>query len=294
MEYLFSPEKMAELLKQYYNVTHIRIAFLDLKHQDILGYPLERSPICNYIRSNPEADLCCKKCDKESCAISKERGTVYSYQCHAGLYEMIVPLKINHSIVGYLFFSHMLKGNSKEEVLQTIIEKTKGFHLNPEKIREAAKDCPLLNESFISSAVYLLNTIATYLCMDSLGLFRQKDPIAFEMEEYIHQHIHENFQIKDMCKALGIGKTKLCSLAQKYFDESIHQHIQKERISMAKSLLINEEFTISEIAQKCGFNDYNYFIHVFKQNVGISPHQFCKKNKSDRFVGINQKTFKAL
>lgn len=40
---------------------------------------------------------------------------------------MIVPLKINGNVIGFLFFSHMLKGKSKEELLHTIHEKTKQF-----------------------------------------------------------------------------------------------------------------------------------------------------------------------
>lgn len=144
-------------------------------------------------------------------------------------------------------------------------------------LEEAAKNCGLLSDEYINSSVYLLNTIATYLCMDSLGLFQPYDPLMGSIKDYIKEHIAENIQITDICQAIGIGKTKLCNMAQRYLNCSIHDYILQQKISTAKKLLIEDERTISEIATAVGFDDYNYFIVIFKRVTGVSPYRYKKQ-----------------
>ena len=47
---------------------------------------------------------------------------------------------------------------------------------------------------------------------------------------------------------------------------------------MAKELLAERpELSLADIAAKCGYHDYNYFINVFTQAVGTSPGVFRRK-----------------
>ncbi|MEM9647906.1 MAG: helix-turn-helix domain-containing protein [Bacteroidota bacterium] len=52
--------------------------------------------------------------------------------------------------------------------------------------------------------------------------------------------------------------------------EHIHQHIVK----VAKSLLVQEKSTISEIAYQLGFEYPNYFSRLFRKVTGVSPSNF--------------------
>jgi len=48
----------------------------------------------------------------------------------------------------------------------------------------------------------------------------------------------------------------------------------------AKALLLGDpDLSISQVAQACGYDDYNYFISVFTQHMGISPGRFRKQDK---------------
>ena len=61
---------------------------------------------------------------------------------------------------------------------------------------------------------------------------------------------------------------------------TIGEFIKKRRISVAKQLLRNSDYKITEIAQKCGFSDNGFFAKVFLKEVGITPSAFraeCKK-----------------
>ena len=62
----------------------------------------------------------------------------------------------------------------------------------------------------------------------------------------------------------------------KLYGESALQYRDRIRLSYAKEYLMSGYYTVTEVAEKCGFNDVNYFIRFFKKNTGISPGKFEK------------------
>jgi len=53
--------------------------------------------------------------------------------------------------------------------------------------------------------------------------------------------------------------------------------IREEIMLEAKRLLYYTDMTVKEIAAKLGYEDYAYFIRLFKQDTSLSPNQFRKK-----------------
>ena len=100
-------------------------------------------------------------------------------------------------------------------------------------------------------------------------------------EMYIDEHYMEKLSLKNISEALGIGTTKLCSLAKKLSpDGSITKLISIRRVEAAKTLLLKENLSIAEIAEKVGFSDYNYFTKIFKKIMDCTPSEYRKlKNK---------------
>ena len=61
----------------------------------------------------------------------------------------------------------------------------------------------------------------------------------------------------------------------------ITDYVRKQRIKMAKKLILNTEDSIAQIALSVGIKDTNYFIRIFKQTEGITPLQYRKiRNES--------------
>lgn len=53
--------------------------------------------------------------------------------------------------------------------------------------------------------------------------------------------------------------------------------LQNKLIDRAKSLLVNKELSINDIAMDLGFNYPNHFARLFKQKTGLSPSAFRKQ-----------------
>lgn len=62
---------------------------------------------------------------------------------------------------------------------------------------------------------------------------------------------------------------------------STSAYINKLRLDFAKQLLANDsQYSILEIALRCGFEEPNNFSRAFKQKMGVSPTQYRKELKN--------------
>lgn len=57
----------------------------------------------------------------------------------------------------------------------------------------------------------------------------------------------------------------------------IMEYVTRKRMYTAAGLLTKTRLHISEIAQKTGYPDNQYFSKVFKQNFGMSPREYRNK-----------------
>ena len=77
----------------------------------------------------------------------------------------------------------------------------------------------------------------------------------------------------------------LCHLSTSKFHHVFKQHtvltpieyINNTRINRAKEMLSDTNLSISDIAERAGFSDQNYFCRIFKKKTGISPKQYSTK-----------------
>lgn len=103
--------------------------------------------------------------------------------------------------------------------------------------------------------------------------------LAGQFEFYISECIQNGFSMDDMCDYFNMSKDKLT----RSFKESLHttpyHYYQNLRLDIAKSVLLNSNLTIEEIADRLKFNDRNHFTAFFIKNAGISPAKFRQENE---------------
>lgn len=285
----FNLTKLSALLKDFYTLTHIRITVFNEKFQELAAYPQQIAPICQIIRSDPNAILRCNECDRLGCKTAAGRHTAYTYQCHAGLTESIMPLYLGNIVIGYLFFGHVFSYKTYDEGWKQIKNLCSNYYLNFEDLKQACWECPIISEDYIVSASHILQAVASYLCLERMVMFRQKE-LPVQIDEYILSHYTENLDTQTLCEHFQIGKTTLYEISKQNYGVGIAEHIRFLRIEKAKALLTNQlEMSINEIASACGFNNYNYFITVFKHVVGIPPKQYQKEHNYLGAQGTVQK-----
>jgi AraC-like DNA-binding protein len=100
-----------------------------------------------------------------------------------------------------------------------------------------------------------------------------------EILAYINQHITEIITVEQLAKQFYISTSYICRIFKATTGTTINKYINARRITIAKSLL-SMDFGVSEVCEKCGFNDYSNFLKAFTKAVGISPKKYAQYSAS--------------
>lgn len=129
------------------------------------------------------------------------------------------------------------------------------------------------------------------------------EDIAAWLQGYIHEFLqsHNNWlaskndnPVKQAIRFIEESYMGVCGLAEvaahvhlnpSYFSnlfkketgESVTGYIQNLRVQKAKLLLKSTDMKIFEISEATGFNDSNYFTHMFNKIAGVSPKEYRKQ-----------------
>ncbi len=270
----FNIEKLTSLLRDFYTLTRIRITVFDEQFREIAAYPERRADFCEIVRSCPSAEEACARCDREAMKHAALSRGIYTYRCHAGLYEAIKPIYLNRLLLGYLFFGHVFRYDSYEEGWQAIRECCQKYDLKTSALFSASLHQPLITEETLNASASLLEAIASYLCMERLVSLKQEN-LPARIDNYIQEHLSEDLSSDSICEAFGIGRTRLYTIAKESYGMGIAEHIRTARIEKAKALLTGQpELPVSEIAALSGFADYNNFITLFRKMTGTTPRKY--------------------
>ncbi len=99
--------------------------------------------------------------------------------------------------------------------------------------------------------------------------------LMFQADQYILDHFCEkDFSLLKASKAVGFEATYFSKIFKQEKDMSFIDYIINLRIHKAKELLANPEYTISEVCEMVGYENYSHFSTLFKKKVGVSPSKF--------------------
>lgn len=95
--------------------------------------------------------------------------------------------------------------------------------------------------------------------------------------EIIDQHFKDSaLSLPFVAHKLGISPNYLSTIFSKKQGLPFKRYLQQVRIHHATKMLLETDFAISEIAHLNGFDDPNYFIKIFKQQIGMTPNRYRK------------------
>lgn len=101
--------------------------------------------------------------------------------------------------------------------------------------------------------------------------------------EYIDEHFLEGkISVQFLAELCGVSISYLKKLFVKKFGITPTKYIIQRKINYACDLLKYEQYTITQTALMCGYDDVYFFSRQFKEYMGISPSGFIKKYKSSK------------
>ena len=95
-----------------------------------------------------------------------------------------------------------------------------------------------------------------------------------DLLEYIEGNFSSAITSESIAEVFALHPNYLSALIKCYTGMPLHSYIMHVRVSHAMEMLGSGEYTVSEVAQKCGFADIYHFSKVFKRIAGVSPSKY--------------------
>jgi len=109
----------------------------------------------------------------------------------------------------------------------------------------------------------------------------KQDDLVTRIRTYIEQgYADQSLSVDSIADRLGMSATYIGRLFKKGSGGTILDYIVEVRMTQAKELLHGTEHSVSEIADRVGFNNVTYFYRVFKKYSGMTPSEYRKSSEA--------------
>ncbi|AOA01157.1 AraC family transcriptional regulator [Carnobacterium maltaromaticum] len=93
---------------------------------------------------------------------------------------------------------------------------------------------------------------------------------------YIEAHYQDTITLNDISAYMGFSSFYFTKFFKKNTGTTFIQFLTEYRLNKAKWILLNEDATVTEVAERTGFSSVKTFHHQFKDLMGISPLKYKK------------------
>lgn len=272
MALAFDVHEMAKLLDALYILSAQRATVINLRGETIIGAGKD-CDFCHQICETPEGRRDCFISDTTALAhAAKCNDVAYSYRCHAGLCEILIPIRYNNKLIAALMLGQFLDDSSVDEQWEYVKNVCSG-RFDITSLQHAFFKLPRITKKEIDAYTQIVTTFSTYIQLKSF-IEEKSNDIIMQLNNYIKAYYHEDISLRQICMELGISKSALCKTVKTELDCSVMQLIRKYRMEEAARLLSSTSLPIAQIAYQVGYSDSNYFSRRFLSFYGISPKKY--------------------
>ena len=106
------------------------------------------------------------------------------------------------------------------------------------------------------------------------GKPRSKKELVSETLQYLDLNYRSKIRIKDLADRFYVSEGNLSRQFKAVTGYTVNEYIISKRMGEAQRLLIYSDEDIKDIAVSCGYDDLQYFYHVFRSFAHCTPAEF--------------------
>ncbi|MEI7767742.1 MAG: substrate-binding domain-containing protein [Phycisphaerae bacterium] len=103
------------------------------------------------------------------------------------------------------------------------------------------------------------------------------DPVVAKAVEYVRARLAQPLHVDNLVTVAGVSRRNLEMRFKQYLGQGPQQFIWQMRVDRAKTLILQSDLTMKEIATRCGFTDSVQFSVVFRRIMKVAPGQYREK-----------------
>ena len=258
----YDAERIKHILQNLTSLTGISLSFLTTE-EEYLCYCCPPDNFCAALfAEDPNAGERCWASDRQLLAACKQSCRPESHICHAGLFDAIVPVVKDGTVVGYVVPGRI-------RVPSSVMPSP--YRDNP-CLAERWYALPCYGDEQLRSLVELLPNILLGNAIELRG-----GDLASEAAAYMKDNLTHKIDLEGLCDRFFVSKNTLYRAFRERFGTTVNQYLISLRTERAKRLLADTEMTIAEVAVAVGIEDYHYFCRVFTRQAGVAPGAFRRE-----------------
>lgn len=110
-----------------------------------------------------------------------------------------------------------------------------------------------------------------------LSVDEHENKFASDVIKILNDNLFDRISIDDICKKISYSKAYVFKNFKIATGKSVMEYYTDLKISKAKLLLTEDDFSVKEVSEKLSFDTPNYFTKTFKKITGITPTEYKKR-----------------
>lgn len=95
-----------------------------------------------------------------------------------------------------------------------------------------------------------------------------------QAKSYIDTHFVDELSMEEVAEQVHLNPFYFSKLFKQHIGQTFTDYVTQSRITLARSLLEENDLSLKEISYQVGYKDPNYFSRVFKKVTGLAPTEY--------------------
>ncbi len=275
---LVNSPKFIKFYRLMCRMTGLTLVLFDSSNdrRTLLDYKVKPWGICEYLGTNFKFRQQCLNCDAlNSNKAAKEKKGRY-YLCHAGLYDVVVPIFIGSNHVGTFMGGQVLPEPPDEKNFSAFLEKVSSYNYDSQILRELYFKTPSMTKEQFEPVFELIQMFSEHFYELGSRLFEKSTGNADydAVKEYIDHNFTRNPSLDEVAEKAGLSPNYFCKWFKDNNGLGYVEYKHQLCLEKAVRLLINTDHDISSIAYESGFTSITTFNRIFRQHYDCSPREY--------------------
>lgn len=217
-------------------------------------------------------------------ALMHEAGTQpKTFQCFAGLYETLVPVHIGNRLVAYLQTGQVLVEEPDRKAFRKAVKRIGdlGVVMEFESLEQAYFETTVVPVERYEAMMNLLKAYARHLSHLGSHLFLEMEnggaPKIAKAKEFVRSRYDEALTLEMVAKHVGLSPFHFSKVFKQAVGMKFTEYLSGVRVERAKSLLLDSDKQIGQVAYEAGFQSLAPFNRAFMRFEGETPRDYRRR-----------------
>lgn len=132
-----------------------------------------------------------------------------------------------------------------------------------------------------------------FLCLHAMYRYRAQQTLSDPSRHteqikkllgWVKTHFSEHISVQDAAQITGYSASHFMRIFRQETGQTFNVFLTEYRITASTYFLKETDDPISEIAMRCGFDNFSYFIRCFRKRYGLSPREYRRRQRTGQNV----------